>query len=176
MKIPPAPNLAYLLLGANLGAARATFTAVRAALAAYGPLVAVSSLYQTAPWGGAAVAGQPAYLNQAVAVRTLLDPFRLLATCQALEATHGRQRSAADRWAARPLDIDILLFGGLEIEFGDDLILPHPRLAQRRFALVPLAEIAPHVLVPGRPRRTVAELLAACPDAGRVEAVPGGAD
>ncbi len=161
--LPPSPNSAFLLLGANLGDRPETLAAARVRIAAtIGEVLIVSALYETAPWGGAAVAGQPPYLNQALEVRTLLDPFGLLRCCLQIEAELGRERN--EPWQARTLDIDILIFGGLEIEFGDDLILPHPRLAARRFALEPLAEIAPMMTVPGRPRRTVTELLAACPD------------
>ena len=175
MKLPPAPNTAYLLLGANLGDPVATFAAARAALARHGTVTAESRLFRSAPWGGAAVAGQPPYLNQAVALHTLLDPFALLRLTQQVEAAAGRAPGAA-RYAARLLDVDILLFSTIEIEFGEELMLPHPRLAARRFALTPLADIAPDVLVPGpAPRRTVAELLAACPDPLPVEAL-GAAD
>ena len=169
MKLPPAPNTAYLLLGANLGNPAATFAAARVQFERHGTITAASGQYQSAPWGGAAVAGQPVYLNQVLALHTLLDPFGLLRVCQHIETLLGRTREETQaRWAARTLDVDILIFGGLEIEFGDDLILPHPRLAARRFALVPLHEIAPELLVPGRPRRTVAEWLAACEDDGAV--------
>ena len=166
MKLPPAPNTAYLLLGANLGDRVAAFAQARTLLSQHGKVLAASAHYETAPWGGAAVDGQPPYLNQVLAFHTLLDPFGLLRICQHTETSLGRERG--ERWQARTLDVDILLFGGLEMEFGDDLILPHPRLAARRFALVPLHELAPYLLVPGRPRRTVAELLAACPDEGGI--------
>ncbi len=171
MKLPPAPNTAYLLLGANLGDRAATFARARTLLGQHGDVLAASELYESAPWGGAPVAGQPPYLNQVIALHTLLDPFGLLRVGQRTEAALGRERTPAP-WAARTLDVDILLFGGLEIEFGDELILPHPRLAARRFALAPLHEIAPNMFVPGRPLRAVAELLAACPDEGAVERLP----
>ncbi|MBC7448716.1 MAG: 2-amino-4-hydroxy-6-hydroxymethyldihydropteridine diphosphokinase [Hymenobacteraceae bacterium] len=164
--MPPAPNTAYLLLGANLGDRAAAFQQARTLLERHGTVLAASALYETDPWGGTAVAGQPPYLNQVLALHTLLDPFGLLRVCQYTEISLGREHG--DRWQARTLDVDILLFGGVEMEFGDELILPHPRLAARRFALVPLHELAPDLLVPGRPRRTVAELLAACPDEGEV--------
>ncbi len=170
MNPPPVPVTAYLLLGANLGDCRTTLASACGALAAHGAITHLSGVYQTAPWGGAAVAGQPPYLNQAVALLTLLDPFGLLRVCQTIEQAYGRTR--AQPWAARTLDIDILLFGGFEVEFFDELILPHPRLTQRRFALTPLAEIAPEVLVPSPlPRRTVAEWLAVCADPEAVERV-----
>ena len=172
VQFPPAPNTAYLLLGANLGDRAATLAAAAQLLAEHGDVLAASALYETAPWGGAAVAGQPPYLNQVLALHTLLDPFGLLRVGQHIESRLGRTHG--ERWQARTLDVDILLFGGLEIEFGDELTLPHPRLAARRFALVPLHELDPYLLVPGRPRRTVAGLLAACPDDGAVTRVAEG--
>jgi 2-amino-4-hydroxy-6-hydroxymethyldihydropteridine diphosphokinase len=170
--LPPSPNSAFLLLGANLGQRAETMAAARARIAAtIGEVLAVSALYETAPWGGVVVEGQPLYLNQALEVRTLLDPFGLLRRCLQIETELGRERNEA--WQARTLDIDLLLFGRLEMEFGDELILPHPRMAARRFVLEPLAEIAPTVIVPGRPRLTVAELLAQCPDPLAVQRLPG---
>lgn len=163
-KPPPSPNVAHLLLGANLGERAATLAEARRRLvtAPTDELLAVSALYETAPWGGAVVAGQPPYLNQAVALRTLLDPFALINRLLAVEGALGRTRDQP--WQARTIDIDLLLFGGFQIDFAPLLELPHPRLAERRFALVPLAEIAPAQVVPGTGGRTVAQLLAACAD------------
>ena len=79
-------------------------------------------------------------------------------------AAAGRVRR--ERWGARPLDLDLLVYGDARIE-GDGLVVPHPRLAARRFVLAPLASLAPDLVVPGT-GRTVADLLAACPDPGHV--------
>ena len=153
-----APTLAYLLLGSNLGNRAALLAAARQALAATaGTIVAESGLYETAAWGREA---QPAFLNQALAVRTGLRPGALLAACQAAEQQAGRQR--LEHWGSRTLDVDILFFG-TEIRTSADLTLPHPRLAERRFALLPLAEIAPALRHP-LSGLTVSELLLQCPD------------
>ncbi|MFD1469453.1 2-amino-4-hydroxy-6-hydroxymethyldihydropteridine diphosphokinase [Hymenobacter caeli] len=161
-----APVLAYLLLGSNLGDRAAYLRRARAGLAAAGEIVAVSGLYETAAWGRA---DQPAYLNQAVALRTALAPAALLAHCLATEAAAGRERH--ERWGSRTLDVDILLYGN-EIIDSQDLTVPHPRLPLRRFALVPLAEIAAAAVHP-QLHQTVAELLAACPDELAVRPWPG---
>jgi 2-amino-4-hydroxy-6-hydroxymethyldihydropteridine diphosphokinase len=159
MNILPVTTLAYLLLGSNLGNRAALLAAARQALAATaGAIVAQSRLYETAAWGRE---DQPAFLNQALAVRTGLRPEALLAACQAAEQHAGRQR--LERWGSRTLDVDILLFGD-EIINTPTLAVPHPRLPERRFALVPLAEIAGTLRHPQLPE-AIETLLTRCPDA-----------
>jgi 2-amino-4-hydroxy-6-hydroxymethyldihydropteridine diphosphokinase len=102
-----------------------------------------SSLYHTAPWGPVA---QPPFLNMAVLVRTTLSPHRLLDLCLSIERREGRVR--AERFGPRTLDVDILAFGELVLS-DERLTLPHPRLLERAFALVPLAEIAPELVIGG---------------------------
>ncbi|MGI4885079.1 MAG: 2-amino-4-hydroxy-6-hydroxymethyldihydropteridine diphosphokinase [Janthinobacterium lividum] len=152
-----APAIAYLLLGSNLGNRAAYLQAARTGLAAAGEIVAASGLYETAAWGPA---DQPAYLNQAVALRTALAPAALLAHCLATEAAAGRARH--ERWGSRTLDVDILLCDNLVLN-TPSLTVPHPRLPLRRFALGPLAEIAAAAVHP-QLHLTIAELLRRCPD------------
>ena len=152
------PTLAYLLLGSNLGDRAAYLHQARQTLAATaGEVVAASALYQTAAWG---VEDQPAFLNQVLALRTPLAAPALLAACLAAEQQAGRERR--QRWGTRTLDVDILLYGDAIIQ-TPTLTVPHPALPARRFALVPLVEIAPQLLHP-QLHQTVAELLAHCPD------------
>ena len=132
------PVTAHVALGANLGDARAT---VRAALLALDRLpqtrlLRASGLYRTAPWE----ASGPDFINAVAAVETGLDPHELLRALQALELQAGRERPY--RNAPRTLDLDLLLYGDAVI-YTPDLIVPHPRLRERAFVLVPLAEIAP---------------------------------
>ncbi|TVT37811.1 2-amino-4-hydroxy-6-hydroxymethyldihydropteridine diphosphokinase [Hymenobacter setariae] len=150
--------VAYLLLGSNLGDRAAHLQHAQQVLAATaGAITAASAYYETAAWG---LEDQPAFLNQALAVRTALPAAELLAACLAAEQQAGRERR--QRWGARTLDVDILLYGQ-EIISTPTLTVPHPALPARRFALVPLAEIAPQLLHP-QLHQTVAELLDNCPD------------
>lgn len=161
------PVLAYLLLGSNLGNRAALLAQARARLAATAGVVeAESGIYETAAWGRE---DQPAFLNQVLAVHTVLAPEQLLAACQAAEQAAGRERH--EHWGSRTLDVDIL-FLGHEILATPTLSVPHPRLAERRFALVPLAEIA-GTLVHPQLGETVAALLARCPDPLPVRHWPG---
>lgn len=134
---------AYVAIGANLGDAR---RAVEAAIEALGRLpqgrlVARSSLYRTAPVD----AGGPDFVNAVVALETALAPLELLAQLQALELAAGRERPY--RNAPRTLDLDLLSHGDTVLD-TPVLTLPHPRMAQRAFVLVPLAEIAPERVSP----------------------------
>jgi 2-amino-4-hydroxy-6-hydroxymethyldihydropteridine diphosphokinase len=117
----------------------------------------LSPLYTTTPLG---VADQPDFCNAAVAGRYGGSPRELLAALQAVEAAHGRDRRRERRWGERSLDIDILLFGE-EIIGEPDLVVPHPRLRERAFALRPLLDLLPDAAEPGtkRPYRKILETL-----------------
>jgi 2-amino-4-hydroxy-6-hydroxymethyldihydropteridine diphosphokinase len=115
-------------------------------------VLAVSSLYRSAPVG---YADQPDFINAVVKLQSQLTPHELLDALHAIENRHGRRRSR--RNAPRTLDLDLLLYGTLVLD-EDGLILPHPRMHERAFVLLPLAEIAPDASVPGRP--PLSQLLA----------------
>jgi 2-amino-4-hydroxy-6-hydroxymethyldihydropteridine diphosphokinase len=116
-------------------------------------IVAISSIYRTAPWG---YLDQDAFANACALARTRLSPAALLAEAKAIEAEMGREKTI--RWGPRLIDIDILFYGDLPLA-QPDLILPHKELFNRAFVLVPLAEIAPELRIGGRlVREAAAEL------------------
>jgi len=125
-------------LGANLGDGPATLATARNDLADTAEVVSTSRLWRTRPVGPE----QPDYWNAAVLLHWTGDPNGLLARCQQLEAAAGRDRDRERRWGPRSLDLDLLLSKNL-VWRGPDLDLPHPRLHERAFALVPAAEVAP---------------------------------
>ena len=133
----------YVALGANLGDRLETIRSAIGDLAGLGRIVAVSSIYETDPVG---YADQPPYLNAVAALETRLDAARLLDALQVIEQHHGRVRTFPN--APRTLDLDLLLFGD-DVRATELLTIPHPRLHERAFVLVPLNEIAPNVSVPG---------------------------
>jgi 2-amino-4-hydroxy-6-hydroxymethyldihydropteridine diphosphokinase len=139
---------ALLALGGNVGRVRETFDRAIAMLCDGGGLrlKARSSDYVTPPWG---VEDQPAFVNLCIAVETELTPPALLARVQAVEHALGRERERERRWGPRPIDIDILAYDDVTLD-GAELTLPHPRLFERAFVLVPLAEIAPERVIAGR--------------------------
>jgi 2-amino-4-hydroxy-6-hydroxymethyldihydropteridine diphosphokinase len=151
-------HTAYIALGANLpspaGPPAATLAAAVQRLGKLGNVAQRSSLYRTEPVG---FADQPQFLNAVVALETDLDPLTLLNQLLTIEKISGRDRSGGIPNGPRTLDLDILLVGGLKLN-EPSLEIPHPRLSERAFVLVPLAEIAPHLLVPGL-EVTVVELL-----------------
>jgi len=160
---------AYLGLGSNLGDPRAQLARAVAELRRWPgvAVTAVSSLYRTAPVGGGP---QPDYLNAAAVLETELSPQAVLAMGLELEQRAGRVRRGA-RNEPRTLDVDILLYADAVIE-ETDLRVPHPRLAERAFALIPLAEIAPEVRHPVT-GKTFFELAAGISSAG-IRKLPGG--
>jgi 2-amino-4-hydroxy-6-hydroxymethyldihydropteridine diphosphokinase len=137
---------AYVGLGANIGQREAT---LRRAVALLGEakgvrVVAVSELRETEPVG---VVDQPRFLNGAAELETSLSPRELLDLLLTIEVSLGRVR--AERWGPRTVDLDLLLYGASEID-ERGLSVPHPRLHERRFALEPLRELDPNVVIPGR--------------------------
>ncbi len=146
---------AYVGLGSNLGDREATIRrAVRLLGEAEGiEVVRMSTLRETEPWGPV---DQPGFLNGAVAIDTDLEPRALLDVLLDVERQLGRVRDGQERWGPRTIDLDLLLFGELRVD-EPGLDVPHPHLHERRFALEPLAELAPGALVPGH--GTVSALL-----------------
>jgi 2-amino-4-hydroxy-6-hydroxymethyldihydropteridine diphosphokinase len=132
---------AFIGLGSNLGDRLAALRQGVAQLEEGGDVVAVSPLYETEPVGGPE--GQGAFLNVVVELATPDSPRQLLARCQALEAAAHRVRTV--RFGPRTLDADVLLVGDLEVDEAD-LIVPHPRMWERRFVLAPLADLAPELV------------------------------
>ena len=126
---------ALVALGSNLGD-RESY--LRFAVAELGDVVAMSQVFETEPVGGPDQQG--AYLNMVVEVRTALDPFEFIRLCQRIETEAQRERTV--HWGPRTLDVDLLFFDDAHIE-SDELTVPHPRIAERRFVLAPLSEIAP---------------------------------
>jgi 2-amino-4-hydroxy-6-hydroxymethyldihydropteridine diphosphokinase len=137
------PAIAYVALGANLGDREAAIRRAIGRLDALGKVEAVSPIYETDPVG---YLDQPAFLNAVARLRTALSPKDLLTALHRIEAEAGRVRTFQN--APRPLDLDLLLYDDL-IHVDPRLTLPHPRLQERAFVLVPLQDLAPDLVVPG---------------------------
>lgn len=142
-------------LGGNAGDVLGAFSRALASLQSHVAVLARSNVWRSAPEGPP----QPDYLNAAALLETEVHPVAILTLCQRLEAEEGRDRARERRWGSRPLDLDLLIAPGVVIE-APALVLPHPRLGVRRFALAPAAELAPGWLHP-RLHRTLAELASA---------------
>ena len=135
----------FIALGSNLGRRAANLAAARDALAQALALTASSSVYETDPWGPIK---QGRYLNQVVRATTALTPRALLAKLHEIERALGRDRTGETRYGPRTIDLDILLYGNVVVD-EPDLQIPHPRMMERPFVLVPLSEIAPDLTVRG---------------------------
>jgi 2-amino-4-hydroxy-6-hydroxymethyldihydropteridine diphosphokinase len=171
-----APTTAFLGLGTNVGDRLETLTACLWVLDETDGIAVedVSGVYETAPWG---VEDQDPFLNAVVRIRTTLDPHALLADCHRTEAAFGRDRDVEQRWGPRTLDIDLLLYGD-EVIDTPDLVVPHPRLAERAFVLVPLMEVFPGGTIPPDGTRLTRVLTKLAPIEGvelfvRLADVPG---
>ncbi|TBR39011.1 MULTISPECIES: 2-amino-4-hydroxy-6-hydroxymethyldihydropteridine diphosphokinase [Dyella] len=156
---------AYIALGSNLGDSEAHLEQAADALNQLPDtrVTATSRLFRTPPWGPIA---QPPFLNAVVAVETGLSPHALLASMLGIERAAGRIRD--QRWGPRTLDLDLLHMEGVSLH-DEVLTLPHPRIAERAFVLLPLNDVAPNLVIPGQ--GVVADLLAVADQAG-CEVIP----
>lgn len=151
-------NKAYLLTGGNLGDRQQYLATAKTHIQEQcGPVMTASSLYETAAWGNT---DQPAFLNQALEISTTLNARQLIRRILKIEKSMGRVRE--EKYGPRLIDIDILLFNNEKHNYPF-LRLPHPELHNRRFALLPLAEIAPGIVHPVL-HKTIVELLNECKD------------
>ena len=151
-------NTAYLLIGGNLGDRAAYLAlAVQHISALCGCVTSTSSIYETAAWGNT---NQPAFYNQAIKLDTALSPEALLQALLAIELDMGRVRE--EKYGPRTIDLDILMINNIVVD-TPMLTIPHPQLHNRRFALLPLNEIAPALHHPVLDK-TIHELLLNCPD------------
>jgi len=145
-------RIVYLALGTNLGDRMDNLRRAIAALSPSVKVTALSSVYETPPWG---YADQPAFLNMALAAETDLEPLALIAFLKKLETDLGRKKTFHN--GPRLIDMDILFYDDLVFEQAD-LVIPHPRLHERAFVLVPLNDIAPDLMHPVL-KRTARDLL-----------------
>jgi 2-amino-4-hydroxy-6-hydroxymethyldihydropteridine diphosphokinase len=152
-------RVGYLGLGSNVGDSEGHLRAALGLLPTEGvEVLAVSSTWVTEPVGE--ILDQPDFLNAAVRIRTALEPEALLVACKAVEAERGRQFDLP-RHSPRPLDVDLLLLGEIELS-TDRLTLPHPEVRNRRFVLAPLLELDPGLALPDG--TVLADALAALPE------------
>lgn len=148
-----------IALGGNVGDVRSTFVKAVSNICgmAQAALIARSSDYVTPPWGDAQ---QEPFINACIEIETSLDPHALLFTMHKIERKFGRDRAVERRWGPRTLDLDMIAYDDIRLD-KPELTLPHPRLFERAFVLVPLAEIAPDRLIAGQtPRQALAQLSA----------------
>lgn len=153
----------YLSLGGNVGNVVETFQKAKVLISKnIGKIIIVSGLYKTAAWG---LENQPDFLNQVLLVNTKLSPTQVLTQALAIEKELGRVR--LQKWGERTLDIDLLFYDDSVLE-EEHLIVPHPRISERKFILIPLKEISENLLHPVL-KKTVSQLLSECKDELKVE-------
>jgi 2-amino-4-hydroxy-6-hydroxymethyldihydropteridine diphosphokinase len=155
-------STAYLLLGTNLGDKEQNLSKAVCSLKKLGRVKKLSPIYETEPWG---FADERNFFNMALSLETHLNPFELLAEILRIEVSIGRTRQEK-QWVAREMDIDIIFYDDIVID-EENLVIPHPHLKNRKFALVPLNEIAPGLIHPLY-RKTLKQLLSECPDESEV--------
>lgn len=157
----------YLLLGGNLGDRKSVFAQARAILEdTVGKIAAQSALYETEPWG---FDSDDLFWNQVLEITTVLSPDEVLQQTQKAELSLGRIRKA-NQYDSRIIDIDILFYGELIINQAN-LNVPHPRIQERKFTLIPLNEIAPDLIHPVF-QKNIRQLLNECTDPLKVAKVP----
>ncbi|PWT71856.1 MAG: 2-amino-4-hydroxy-6-hydroxymethyldihydropteridine diphosphokinase [Bacteroidetes bacterium] len=160
-------NNAYLLIGGNEDNRQYQLEQARGKISILcGEIIQQSAVYETEPWGKH---DQPAFLNQALLIRTSLNARELMSSILSIENILGRKRT--EKYGPRKIDIDILFYNEEVIDLPG-LQVPHPQLAQRRFALEPMTEIAPFFVHPVL-RKNMTELLEACPDNLEVKKIIG---
>lgn len=156
-------NHVYVLLGANVGDRMANLrNACNHLQLQVGPVIEMSPIYETAPWG---MAEQAPFLNQVLHMTTTLLPEELLQTILAIELAAGRKRLQKN--GPRIIDVDILFYNNLVIQLPN-LVIPHPEISNRRFVLTPLNDVAPQYIHP-KLEKTIQQLLQLCPDPLPVE-------
>lgn len=156
----------YILLGGNLGDKQRVFSDARAKLSQQvGTITNQSVLYETEPWG---FESEDIFWNQVLEISTSFSPEEVLRQTQQIERELGRIRKAS-QYDSRIIDIDILFYGHLIIK-TENLVVPHPRIQERKFALVPLCEIAPELIHPVF-QKSIRQLLDECTDPLKVEKV-----
>lgn len=161
----------YLLLGSNLGNRLAVMHKAAAQIGErVGSIQAFSSIYETEAWG---MENAQPFLNQVITVTTKLSPLVLLDALLQIENELGRERkeSASGAYASRLIDLDILYYGEQCVK-EKELIIPHPRIAERRFVLIPMTELKPSFIHPAF-HKTQEQLLAECPDTLEVKHIHG---
>lgn len=157
----PEMTTAYIALGGNIGDVAVNFASACRAIEALPStkITAKSKLYRTPPWG---MVDQPNFLNACVAIETALPPLELMEKFLKIESAHRRDRTRGLRYGPRPLDLDILSYGDVEMK-SVKLTLPHPELFNRAFVLIPLADIAGDAVISGI---SIAEAARACDATG----------
>ncbi len=145
----------YLLLGSNLGDRIDNLEQAKKYIWSFSEVINISSIYETAPWG---ITDQPTFYNQVIEIKTTTDPTSLLKEILQVEQLIGRVRK--EKWGARVIDIDILYYRNQQVN-QNDLIIPHPGIAERKFTLAPLAELAPDFIHPvnGKTNKEMLESL-----------------